>query len=133
MQQVDGEFTTAKGKEEMARLLDQYDDIDVVVSQNDDMTFGALEAIREAGKTAGVNGDITVISFDAVDAGVELVRDGEINIDVQCNPDQGKYVEQIIQDMEDGKEIEKAYYVPERVYTQENVGEEENVTEGISG
>ena len=30
-------------------------------------------------------------------------------------------------------EIEKAYYVPERVYTQENVGEEENVTEGISG
>ena len=60
-------------------------------------------------------------------------RNGEINIDVQCNPDQGKYVEQIIQDMEDGKEIEKAYYVPERVYTQENVGEEENVTEGISG
>ena len=133
LQQVDGEFTTAKGKEEMARLLDQYDDIDVVVSQNDDMTFGALEAIREAGKTAGVNGDITVISFDAVDAGVELVRNGEINIDVQCNPDQGKYVEQIIQDMEAGKEIEKAYYVPERVYTQENVGEEENVTEGISG
>ena len=34
---------------------------------------------------------------------------------------------------EAGKEIEKAYYVPERVYTQENVGEEENVTEGISG
>lgn len=133
LQQVDGEFTTAKGKEEMARLLDQYEDIDVVVSQNDDMTFGALEAIREAGKTAGVDGDITVISFDAVDAGVELVRNGEINIDVQCNPDQGKYVEQIIQDMEDGKEIEKAYYVPERVYTQENVREEENVTEGISG
>ena len=47
-----------------------------------------------------MNGDITVISFDAVDAGVELVRNGEINIDVQCNPDQGKYVEQIIQDME---------------------------------
>ena len=63
LQQVDGEFTTAKGKEEMARLLDQYEDIDVVVSQNDDMTFGALEAIREAGKTAGVDGDITVISF----------------------------------------------------------------------
>ena len=51
----------------------------------------------------------------------------------RCNPDQGKYVEQIIQAMEAGKEIEKAYYVPERVYTQENVGEEENVTEGISG
>ena len=133
LEQTNADFTTAKGEEEMRRLLNTYPEIDVLVSQNDDMTFGALEAIREAGKTAGVNGDITVISFDAVDAGVELVRNGEINIDVQCNPDQGKYVEQIIQDMEAGKEIEKAYYVPERVYTQENVGEEENVTEGISG
>ena len=86
LEQVDGEFTTAKGKEEMARLLEKYEDIDVVVSQNDDMTFGALEAIHAAGKTTGVNGDITVISFDAVDAGVELVRNGEINIDVQCDP-----------------------------------------------
>ena len=107
LEQVDGEFTTAKGKEEMARLLEKYEDIDVVVSQNDDMTFGALEAIHAAGKTTGVNGDITVISFDAVDAGVELVRNGEINIDVQCNPDQGKYVEQVIKDMEAGKEVEK--------------------------
>ena len=133
LEQVDGEFTTAKGKEEMARLLEKYEDIDVVVSQNDDMTFGALEAIHAAGKTTGVNGDITVISFDAVDAGVELVRNGEINIDVQCNPDQGKYVEQVIKDMEVGKEVEKAYYVPERVYTQENAGEDEDAAEGISG
>ena len=133
LQQADGEFTIAKGKEEMARLLEQNDDIDVVVSQNDDMTFGALEAIREAGKTTGVNGDITVISFDAVPAGVELVKNGQINIDVQCNADQGKYVEQIIQDIEAGKEVEKAYYVPEKVYTQENTWEDENVTEGISG
>ena len=36
LKQADGEFTTAKGKEEMARLLELYDDIDVVVSQNDD-------------------------------------------------------------------------------------------------
>lgn len=133
LQQVDGEFTTAKGKEEMARLLQKYDDIDVVVSQNDDMTFGALEAIKEAGKTAGVNGDITVISFDAVDAALELVREGEINVDVQCNPDQGKYVERVIRDIEAGKKIEKEYSVPERVYTQENAWEDEDVTESISG
>lgn len=133
LEQVDGEFTTAKGKEEMAYLLQKYEDIDVVVSQNDDMTFGALEAIKEAGKTAGVNGDIIVISFDAVEAGVELVKTGAINIDVQCNPDQGKYVSQIIQDLEAGKEVEKSYYVPEQIYTQENAGEEKDVVEGISG
>lgn len=32
-----------------------------------------------------------------------------------------------------GKEVEKAYYVPERVYTQENAGEDEDAAEGISG
>ena len=39
----------------------------------------------------------------------------------------------LLKDMEAGKEVEKAYYVPERVYTWENLGEEEDVTEGISG
>lgn len=34
----------------MARLLEKYEDIDVVVSQNDDMTFGALEAIHALAK-----------------------------------------------------------------------------------
>ena len=53
LEQVDAEFTTAKGQEEMERLLRKYETIDVLISQNDDMTFGALEAIHEAGKTAG--------------------------------------------------------------------------------
>ena len=42
-------------------------------------------------------------------------------------------MEQVIKDMEAGKEVEKAYYVPERVYTQENAGEDEDAAEGISG
>ena len=68
LEQVDADFTTAKGKEEMKRMLQAYPEIDVVVSQNDDMTFGALDAIREAGKTTGPDGEIIVISFDAVKA-----------------------------------------------------------------
>ena len=133
LEQVDAEFTTAKGQEEMERLLRKYDTIDVLISQNDDMTFGALEAIRKAGKRAGENGDIIVISFDAVKNALKLVEEGLITADVECNADQGKYVEQVIKDMEAGKEVEKAYYVPERVYTQENAGEDEDAAEGISG
>lgn len=67
LEQANAEYTTAKGREVMERLLEEYSDIDVVVSQNDDMTFGALEAIEEAGKTVGVDGDIIIISFDAVE------------------------------------------------------------------
>lgn len=121
LEQVDGDFTTMKGKEEMKKLLQKYDDIDVVVSQNDDMTFGALEAIDESGKTTGTGGDIVVISFDATKSALEKVKAGIINADVECNPQQGKYIEEIIQMIEKGEVPEKAYNVEERVFTQKNV------------
>ena len=108
----------------MEQFLEKYDDIDVVVSQNDDMTMGALEAIREAGKTTGVDGDIIVISFDAVREALELVQQGIINVDVECNPDQGEYISDIIDRLETGQQIDKKYYVEENIFTQENVTEE---------
>ena len=40
-----------------------------------------------------------------------------------------KYQKQQMEDIT----VEKAYYVPERVYTQENAGEDEDAAEGISG
>lgn len=118
------DFTSAKGKEVMEGFLKKYPDIDVVVSQNDDMTFGAIEAIEESGRTVGIGGDITIISFDAVREALEMVASGKINVDIECNPDQGEYISRVIQMMENGEEIEKEYYVEEDVYTIENVTEE---------
>lgn len=123
LERRDAEFTTAKGKEVMEGMLARHPDIDVVVSQNDDMTLGALEALKDAGKTTGVDGDVIVISFDAVQKALELVADGVINVDIECNPEQGEYVEEVIRKMEAGEDIDRAYYVPEEVFTQENVGD----------
>lgn len=123
MEQVDAEFTTAKGKEEMENLLHKYKEIDVVISQNDDMTFGVLEAIQEAGMTAGEDGDMIVISFDAVKSALELVAEGIITADMECNPNQGEYVETVIQKMENNEAVAKMYFVPENVYTKDNVTE----------
>ena len=76
LEQVDADFTTAKSVEEMRKILEKYDDIDVVVSQNDDMTFGALDAIEQTGRTTGVDGEILMISFDAVKPALEMcIRD----------------------------------------------------------
>jgi len=118
---VDGDFTTAKGREEMEKLLKKYKDIDVVISQNDDMTFGALGAIEEAGFTTGENGDIMVISFDATKSALELVEEGVITADIECNPDQGGQAETVIQRMESGAPVAKLYFVPEECYTKANV------------
>ena len=102
----------------------KYPDIDVVVSQNDDMTFGAIEAIRESGRTVGVDGDVMIISFDALSGALEMVADGAINVDIECNPNQGEYLLNVIDMLEAGETVEKRYYVEEDVFTIENVTQE---------
>lgn len=118
------EFTSTKGKEVMKTFLRRYPDIDVVVSQNDDMTFGAIEAIRESGRTVGVDGDVMIISFDALSGALEMVADGAINVDIECNPNQGEYLLNVIDMLEAGETVEKRYYVEEDVFTIENVTQE---------
>ena len=124
LEERSADFTSAKGKEVMEGFLRKYPDIDVVVSQNDDMTFGAIEAIREAGRTVGIHGEISIISFDAVHDALEMVADGIINVDIECSPNQGEYLSEVISMLERGETVEKNYYVEEDVFTIENVTEE---------
>ena len=116
-----GDFTRARGKELMEQFLKTYDRIDVLVSQNDDMTFGAIEAMEEAGITPGK--DIRIISFDAVKMALEMVRDGIINVDVECSPLLGPYIDELIRAMEQGEEVGPDHPVDEMVFTAENVSE----------
>lgn len=115
-----GLIEQAKGKEVMVKILQDLDNIDVLVSQNDDMTFGAIEAIQEAGLTCGVNGDITIISFDAVSAAFDMMEKGLINVDIECNPLQGEMIAQIIESIEKGKKVAKVSYVEGKVFEAEN-------------
>ncbi len=90
----------------MRSVLRRYPEMDVLISQNDDMTMGAIEAMQEAGIRFGEGGYVTVISFDATRDALELVKEGRINVDVECNPVQGAYVEEVIQKLEKGEPVE---------------------------
>jgi len=118
--QESGDFTKAKGKEVMEKYLKEYEDIDVLVSQNDDMTFGAIEAIQEAGLTCGVDGKIKIISFDAVSEAFDLMEEGLINADIECNPLQGQLIADIITKLERGEEVDRISYVEGKVFEAEN-------------
>lgn len=121
LEQVTGDFTATRGKEVMRDLLRRYPDIDVLVSQNDDMTIGAIEAMEEAGVSFGEYGKVKVISFDAIRDALELVKVGEINVDIECNPVQGEYIDEIIQRLENGEPVGKSYIVEENIFTMDNV------------
>lgn len=111
-----GDFVQAKGREVMEYFLDTYEDIDVVVSENDNMTFGAIDAIESAGKTCGADGDIIIISFDAVQAALVAMQEGKINADFECNPLLGPVVSEIIKKLEQGETVDKIQYVDETYY-----------------
>ena len=117
--QQSGEFTQAKGQEVMESMLKQYDNINVVYCENDNEAFGAIDAIEAAGKTVGsdiANGEIMVMSFDTTNAGLTDTLAGKIACDVECNPLHGPRVQEIIEKLEAGEEVDKQAYVDEEIF-----------------
>lgn len=111
-----GDFVQAKGQEVMEDMLKSHQDIDVVICENDNMAFGAIDAIKASGRDCGPDGDIIIISFDACRAALQAMKDGDINADFECNPLLGSLVSEIIQNLEDGETVEKVRYVEETYF-----------------
>ena len=119
--QQTGEFTQSKGQEVMESILKSTPKIDVVFAENDNMAWGAVDAIKAAGKVPGK--DIIIICFDAVHETFNKMIAGEINCAVECNPLHGPRVDEIIKTLEakGPKGIKsKIQYVVEEVFDQEN-------------
>ena len=115
--QQSGEFTQAKGQEVMESILKQSgDDIDVVYCENDNEAFGAIDAIKAAGyEVGGEEGQILVMSFDTTNA-----LSGEITCDTECNPLHGPRVEEIIQKLEAGEDVDKQAFVDEVAFASDD-------------
>jgi ABC-type sugar transport system substrate-binding protein len=118
-----GDFTRDGGKSVMEGFLQKYgvDGIDLVYAHNDDMALGAIEAIEAAGAVPGE--DIKIISIDAVKDGMQALVDGKINFIVECNPLLGDLAAGIVKDVLAGNPVEKAYYVEDGSFTQEQAAE----------
>ena len=101
-----GDFTQTGGQEVMESFIKSYNGkFNVVVCQNDNEAYGAMDAMDAAGITYGIGGDVIIISYDATHDGLKYTLEGKIHCNVECNPIQAAYVEQIIQQMEAGEEF----------------------------
>ena len=116
VEQKSGDFTQAHAQEIMKSMLNNHDNINVVYCENDNETFGAMEAIEAAGKSIGPGGDIVIVSFDATKKAVSYVMNGRIIVDAECNPLQGPRVEKIIRQLESGEKPPKNSYMYERLF-----------------
>ena len=114
-----GEYTEAKSYELVRDFLVEDRDIDVIYSENDNMSFGAMRALEEAGISYGEKGSVTIISFDAVRDAMQCCLEGKINVCVECNPLHGPRVAALIRQMEAGETPEKQNFVEEGLFTPE--------------
>jgi simple sugar transport system substrate-binding protein len=108
-----GEFTRAKANEVMGSILDQTHSIDVVYCENDGEAFGAIDAMAAAGLNCNANGGVIVISFDATRQGLEYCLQEKIALDVECNPLQGPYVDEIIKKLKSKEPVEREQFIDE--------------------
>jgi ribose transport system substrate-binding protein len=74
-----GNFQQADGKRVMAKFLQDHPHIDAVLSANDSMALGALEALDEAGRTA------TVIGINGILPAVKQIEAGRMLATVDFN------------------------------------------------
>jgi galactofuranose transport system substrate-binding protein len=109
-----GNFTRAEGKPVMEAFLKKYgDQINGVFFHNDDMAIGAVEAIKAAGIKPG---DLKMVSVDGTRGGFQLMIDGWLNADVECNPLLGPQVMDLALKLMNGQPIVKEALTEESVY-----------------
>ena len=110
-----GNFTTAEGKPVMEAFLKKYgDEIDGAFIHNDNMAIGAVEAIKAAGLEPG---DIKIVSVDGTRGGFQLMIDGWVQADVECNPLLGPQVMEMALLLANGGTVEpKEQLTNETIY-----------------
>jgi len=113
----DGNFTLAGGKQVMQNFISKYGQkIDMVYAHNDDMAFGALQAL----KSAGITKKVYVGTIDGQKKMIQAVAAGTVSVCVQSDPRFGPITYQTINNYLAGKKIPGWVVVHDHTYTKQN-------------
>ena len=77
-------WSVVEGKQVTEAWLKETQDVQGIFGQNDEMAFGAIEALKEAGLVPAV--DVKLISVDATSGAFQKMLEGTLNVVVECNP-----------------------------------------------
>ena len=117
----DGDFLRSRGQEIMDRILGMNnglfldgEPIDVIFSHNDPMTLGLLESFEKN----NISDYPIIISIDAEQECIDALVNGKINCVVECNPNLGPVLMDLVEDETTKKEIPRVTYMEEKVFTE---------------
>ena len=130
--QKPGNWDEGKAKEIVEEAIKSGITFNVIYSENDNMTRGAVEALDEAGITHGPGKDVIIISFDCNIWAMEEVLRQNWNYNGQCNPYHASYLDEIIKTLESGGRLaEKTIILREKGFDSENITKEDIENYGI--
>jgi simple sugar transport system substrate-binding protein len=116
-----GNFNPTEAKPIAESFLKKYaGKIDGFFIHND----GMAQAVVEAMKAAGVKpGDIKMVSVDGTRGGFQMMIDGWVQADVECNPLLGPQVMEMALKLMNGESIEAETLTNETIYYPDNAAE----------
>ena len=94
-------------------LMKYKGQIDGMYIHNDDMTMGAIEALRAAGIAPG---EIKIVSIDGSREAFQAMIDGWIQAEVETNPLFGSQLIEIALDLMNGKVVDRKIPINQNVY-----------------
>lgn len=119
----DGDFLRSRGKEMMDKILQENkgqlmingQKIDAVYSHNDSMTLGMLDSLK---RNQILTKDTIFISIDAEQKSIDALTQGKLNCVVECNPNLGPILMELVKQIASGRGIPPVTYMHEAVFTE---------------
>lgn len=118
----DGDFLRSRGKEIMDRIVKENNGlkyngerIDVIYSHNDSMTLGLLDSFQNNYMSPK---SVIIISIDAEQKSIDALIDGKLNCVVECNPNLGPTLMELVKKIASGESIPRITYQQETVFTE---------------
>ncbi len=114
----DGDFLRSRGREIAEAYLQKSSTLpfDILFSHNDGMTLGFLDILKNTSIKPGK--DLVIVSVDAEQAAVDVLKEGKINCLVECNPKIGSLVINMVKKLTEGESIPRLTHINESVFTE---------------
>lgn len=130
--QQTAEWNAEKAQQIVQSVIDSGQEFNVIYAENDDMAKGAVAALDKANISHGVGKDVVVMGFDCNKWALEELLAQNWNYDGQCNPFQASYIDEVIQKIEAGEELdEKTIIMEEKGFDATTITQEDVDQYGI--
>lgn len=99
------------------------ENIDVIITHSDEMTFGSIQAVEGMGYVPGE--DVKILSIgDGSSAMLEAIIDGRVAACSECSPLLGPQAAEVVKTIEAGGTVEGLIWANDRFFTIENAATE---------